>query len=340
MGSDRERDQVRGEHRDERDRRDRDRDRDHSRRGERDERRSSRTEEKGRERERDRSRSRERERERGGRDRDSKRRHDSRSRSRSPSRRHDKDRDDRRHSHKHRSRRRRSRSSSSSGSESDSSDSESESEDERRRRKRKEKERRREKEDKEDRKRRKEKKRAKKEKKKRNTAASTAKWGQYGIISDIDLSKKDSEFRAWLVEERKINPETISKDRTKKEFAVYVEDYNTATLSHEKIRQFYDMDKYMFKMKMLRSGQSMPAESQGYDPMADMKAHSSSLRSQVKENTETYLSPQQVAELRRIEAERTEIGKRRLMGLDVPKNLGVRTEPGPGQLSSFDRQAG
>ena len=35
------------------------------------------------------------------------------------------------------------------------------------------------------------------------------------------------EFRAWLVDERKINPETISKDRTKKEFAVYVEDYNT-----------------------------------------------------------------------------------------------------------------
>lgn len=33
-----------------------------------------------------------------------------------------------------------------------------------------------------------------------------------------------------MVEERKINPETISKDRTKKEFAVYVEDYNTATL--------------------------------------------------------------------------------------------------------------
>jgi len=35
------------------------------------------------------------------------------------------------------------------------------------------------------------------------------------------------EFRTWLVEERKINPETMTKERTKKEFAVYVEDYNT-----------------------------------------------------------------------------------------------------------------
>ena len=38
---------------------------------------------------------------------------------------------------------------------------------------------------------------------------------------------KEQEFRAWLVEERKINPETISKDQTKKEFARFVEDYNT-----------------------------------------------------------------------------------------------------------------
>lgn len=126
-----------------------------------------------------------------------------------------------------------------------------------------------------------------------------------------------------MVEERKINPETISKDRTKKEFAVYVEDYNTATLGHEK---YYDMDKYMIKLNMIRSGQTLPDESSGYDPMADMKAHSSSLKSTTKEPQESYLSPQEVAELRRIEAERTEISKRRLLGMNVPKNMGVRTE--------------
>nr|XP_019051188.1 hypothetical protein I302_01637 [Kwoniella bestiolae CBS 10118]OCF30118.1 hypothetical protein I302_01637 [Kwoniella bestiolae CBS 10118] len=164
---------------------------------------------------------------------------------------------------------------SSSGSSGFESDSESESEDQRRRRRRKEKERRRDKEDREERKRRKEKKKAKKDKKKRGTASSTAKWGQYGIITEIDLPKKDSEFRAWLVEERTINPETISKDRTKKEFAIFVEDYNTATLPHEK---YYDMSKYELKMNLIRSGQTLPDESGGYDPLADMKAHSSSLR--------------------------------------------------------------
>jgi len=38
---------------------------------------------------------------------------------------------------------------------------------------------------------------------------------------------KEQEFRAWLVEERKMNPERMSKDQNKKEFARFIEDYNT-----------------------------------------------------------------------------------------------------------------
>jgi hypothetical protein len=38
---------------------------------------------------------------------------------------------------------------------------------------------------------------------------------------------KRSEFHAWLVEERKINPETLSKDQERKEFAHFIEDFNT-----------------------------------------------------------------------------------------------------------------
>lgn len=33
-----------------------------------------------------------------------------------------------------------------------------------------------------------------------------------------------------MVEERKINPETVKKDKEKKEWTVFVEDYNTGTL--------------------------------------------------------------------------------------------------------------
>jgi len=76
-------------------------------------------------------------------------------------------------------------------------------------------------------------------------------WGKYGIISESEcvqflyrcqetvsltshcsIFSKEAEFRAWLVEERKMNPERMSKDQNKKEFARFVEDYNTGALSH------------------------------------------------------------------------------------------------------------
>ena len=41
---------------------------------------------------------------------------------------------------------------------------------------------------------------------------------------------------------------------------------------------------------------------------------------------ETFLSREEIGELRRIERERMEIGKRRILGLDVPRSMGVRTE--------------
>jgi hypothetical protein len=41
------------------------------------------------------------------------------------------------------------------------------------------------------------------------------------------MYNKEAEFRTWLVEERMINPETISKEQNKKEFAKFTEDYNT-----------------------------------------------------------------------------------------------------------------
>lgn len=48
------------------------------------------------------------------------------------------------------------------------------------------------------------------------------------ILSSIFT--KAAEFHTWLVEERKINPETITRDQSKKEFVKYVEDFNTGLL--------------------------------------------------------------------------------------------------------------
>jgi len=47
------------------------------------------------------------------------------------------------------------------------------------------------------------------------------------LISLASFYNKTQEFRTWLLEERKTNPESISKDQERKEFAVFVEDYNT-----------------------------------------------------------------------------------------------------------------
>ncbi|CEL56949.1 hypothetical protein RSOLAG1IB_12032 [Rhizoctonia solani AG-1 IB] len=192
----------------------------------------------------------------------------SRSRSRSPRRRRDKSRSrsrsrsPRRHRARSRSRdkRRRSRSASSRSSSSDSDASR----DRRRRRRREDKEERR-----RDKKERKREKRERKDKKKHRgkSGAVTGQWGQHGIINESHMYEKDAEFRTWLVEECKINPESLSKDATKKQFARFVEDYNTATLPHPK---FYNMESYERQMNSLRNGMTADVITNSYDPNADL----------------------------------------------------------------------
>jgi len=147
-------------------------------------------------------------------------------------------------------------------------------------------------------------------------------WGKYGTINETDLYTKEQEFRAWLVEERKINPETLSKDNTKKEFARFAEDYNTATLPHEK---YYNMDHYEQRMNALRHGELLPAGDESYDPNADLRAHQSNHKRR-NANNESYLSREQLMELRKVQNERVEAGKMKLLGMEVRQNMGVRMD--------------
>lgn len=167
-------------------------------------------------------------------------------------------------------------------------------------------------------------------------------WGKYGIISEAEcvnsalhfiiflnrsysMYDKDPEFRTWLVEERIINPETMSKDQTKKEFARFVEDYNTgtccceikshkslcpntydcdllATLPHEK---FYNMSVYEARMSSMRNGDTLPIVD-SYDPNADLLAHTTAHK-RVARETETYMSREQLEELRRVQQQRHQV---------------------------------
>ncbi|KAI9067487.1 hypothetical protein FKP32DRAFT_1563576, partial [Trametes sanguinea] len=136
------------------------------------------------------------------------------------------------------------------------------------------------------------------------------------------LYNKEQEFRAWLVEERKINPETISKEQTKKEFAQFVEDYNTATLPHEK---FYHMEEYERRMAALRAGEYLPPTDDSYDPMADMRELQSTHKRRAVER-ETYMSKEQLMELRKVQNERIQAGRMKLLGMDIKQTMGVRMD--------------
>ena len=122
-----------------------------------------------------------------------------------------------------------------------------------------------------------------------------------------------------------INPETISKDQTKKEFARFVEDYNTgelstsfhnniaikinkktansATLPHEK---FYNIASYDARMTALRAGEYLPPQDDGYDPDADMRALQGSHKRKNKDN-DSFITREQLMELRKVQAERVEV---------------------------------
>ena len=99
----------------------------------------------------------------------------------------------------------------------------------------------------------------KKKKKKKKTAANAGacdqdRWGKYGIVRESDYFRKTREFEAWCGEIKKIPAFTGSKRDLMELFLEYAEDYNTATLPHEK---FYDLDAWeMAEMERKRRGEA------------------------------------------------------------------------------------
>jgi hypothetical protein len=186
---------------------------------------------------------------------------------------------------------------------------------------------------------RREEKREKKERKKQKKMASshaTSHWGKYGVIQESDIFTKAAEFHAWLIEERKINPETISKDQNKKEFSRFVEDFNTATLPHEK---YYNMTVYERRMSALRSGDTLPPAEDSYDPNEDLRAlqgaHKKKLQAASSSamatndnggEMDSYITRERLMELRKVTRERAEVGRMKILGMDVGTTFGVRMD--------------
>jgi hypothetical protein len=119
-----------------------------------------------------------------------------------------------------------------------------------------------------------------------------------------------------------MNPERMSKDQNKKEFARFVEDYNTgssylsftssslitgpnmtATFPNEK---FYNIEAYERRMDAMRAGEFVPPTDDSYDAEADMRAHQSKLKRTAVES-ESFFDKDQLQELRRVQRERVEV---------------------------------
>lgn len=133
---------------------------------------------------------------------------------------------------------------------------------------------------------------------------------------------KDQEFRAWMVEEKMLNPETVPQVKMKELFKVYMEDYNTATLPHEK---YYALEKYEARMEAIRSG-NVTTQVDTYDPRADEAALAAQHKRVAKTDGEVYIGRAQLEQLRRIERERVEASRMKRMGMEVKESMGVRYE--------------
>jgi hypothetical protein len=48
-------------------------------------------------------------------------------------------------------------------------------------------------------------------------------FGKYGILTEADIYTKVDEFHAWLVQEKMVNPETLSKSKEKEIFKTFME---------------------------------------------------------------------------------------------------------------------
>ena len=150
---------------------------------------------------------------------------------------------------------------------------------------------------------------------------------------------KDQEFRAWLIEERMINPETIPKAKLKEEFKTFMEEFNTgqsasASLSHtfpDGLRvatfnsdKYYDLTKFEARMNSLRMGETITT-SENYDHRADEAAIKRSHTRAVVE-TETFLDRGKLEALRKIQTDRVVMERMIRLGMTPKESMGVRTE--------------
>ncbi|KAI9336619.1 hypothetical protein DFJ73DRAFT_850056 [Zopfochytrium polystomum] len=153
-------------------------------------------------------------------------------------------------------------------------------------------------------------------------------YGSHGIITNTDIYSKEAEFRAWLMEVKKISPDALN---TKQYFAEYMEDYNTGSLPHEK---FYNLDHWesqdrIRKEWMTAVGMGDSDGGETFDLKRDEEMLRMQSKSRVPKGPQLSYSTGQMQELKRVSEERLAADRLRKMGFQPKESLGVRYEEQP-----------
>ncbi|ORY93352.1 hypothetical protein BCR43DRAFT_496772 [Syncephalastrum racemosum] len=173
-------------------------------------------------------------------------------------------------------------------------------------------------------------KKKKKSKKKKSKKKVGDEWGKYGIIHEADIFTKEAEFQAWLTELKRIDVELLPKHRRKELFIDFMDDYNTATMPHEK---YYNLGRWEARQEAIRMGEKVPEKVKGYDYKDDEEklrqhhrqkaAKAAAAASQANTPTMTKI---ELEELAKVNRERVEADRLRRLGLTPRESMGVRYE--------------
>lgn len=170
-------------------------------------------------------------------------------------------------------------------------------------------------------------KKSKKKSKKSKSSSVGDQWGKYGIIHEADLFTKEAEFQAWLIEVKHANVETLNNIKRKEMFNDFMEDYNTATMPHEK---FYNLQQWERRQEAIRMGEKPIPTGDSFDFKNDEEKlrmqHRQAARAAASRQPTLKLSEEQIKELTRVNRERIEADRMRKMGLKPKESMGVRYE--------------
>ena len=85
----------------------------------------------------------------------------------------------------------------------------------------------------------------------------------------------------------------------------FIQSHYSATLPHEK---YYNMEAYERRMSALRQGEYLPPANDSYDFEADLRAVTGAHKKKATEQ-ETYMTKEQLMQLRKVQQERNEVSR-------------------------------